>query len=151
MVMHELGHVLGLGDQQVERHSATLMTETLPTGVRRSLLPDLQTGPQSQSLSPGLSLQDLFDRSLKSFAGSWGNNGNGNGILTPTKPRTLDVAAPVIDWDDLDEQHEQRPISSTGTSGQKASWLQRFLLHMGREHEAHHDHGIEVVLPGKKK
>ena len=159
-VMHEIGHVLGYDDQQAQRHSANLMTETLPTGVRRSLLTDLQTGPVGQYPSTPstpvtpqvLALKDLLDRSLKSFAGSWG--GSSQTVPYPATPGTPSIprstVAPVIDWDDLDEQHEQRPISSTGTSGQKASWLQRFLLHMGREHEAHHEHGIEVVLPGKE-
>ena len=77
-VLHEMGHVLGLDDQQVERHSATLMTETLPTGVRRSLLTDLPAGSVGQypsapstPLTPQvLPLKDLLDRSLTTFAGS---------------------------------------------------------------------------------
>ena len=159
-VMHEIGHVLGYDDQQAQRHSANLMTETLPTGVRRSLLTDLQTGPvghypstPSTPVTPQvLALKDLLDRSLKSFAGSWG--GSSQTVPYPATPGTPSIprstVAPVIDWDDLDAQHEQRPISAFAASAQKTSWLQRFLLHMGREHEAHHEHGIEVVLPGKK-
>jgi hypothetical protein len=38
-----------------------------------------------------------------------------------------------------------------GASAQNASWLQRFLFQLGRDEVKHHDHGIEVVLPGKKK
>jgi len=58
---------------------------------------------------------------------------------------------PVIDWTDVDAPREQHRISALGASAQKASWLQRFLLHMGADDAMPHDHGIEVVLPGKKK
>lgn len=153
-VMHELGHVLGFDDQTAQQHSANLMTETLPTGVRRSLLADLPAGPVGQSPSShGLSVQEMLDRSLKSFAGAWGNSGQI--VQYPATPGTPSIlqrtAAPVIDWDDLDAEYDQRPISAIGASSQKASWLQRFLHHLWREEAAHYDHGIEVVLPGTKK
>ena len=53
VVMHELGHALGLGDLDPARSPADLMTETLATGVRR--LPsarDVATVIQSQTFGP---------------------------------------------------------------------------------------------------
>ncbi len=37
VVMHEMGHVLGLEDLDHERHGHALMSETLPHGVRRTI------------------------------------------------------------------------------------------------------------------
>lgn len=143
-VMHELGHVLGYGDQQTQRHSANLMTETLPTGVRRSLLADFPAGPVGQSPSShNASVRELLNRSLTTFAGTWVSTGNGNGSATTTKP--------VIDWTEIDERDSRQKKTALGTSPQKASWPQRFLLHLGQDEAKPHDHGIEVVLPGKKK
>ena len=49
VVMHELGHVLGFADQQATNLStATLMTETLPDGVRWTLS-GVDLGPQVES------------------------------------------------------------------------------------------------------
>jgi hypothetical protein len=64
-------------------------------------------------------------------------------------PRTS--VTPVIDWTDKDEADSRQKKSALGASPQKASWLQRFLLQMGQDDVKLHDHGIEVVLPGKKK
>lgn len=148
-VLHEMGHVLGYGDQSA--HSplpldpSTLMTETLPTGVRRSLVTDMVSSVSSDHApftiqhSPLLAL----GRSLQTFAGAWGSNGHGNGSGTPTKP--------MIDWSEVDSDQEQKKKAVPGTSPQKAPWLQRFLFQLGREEAKHHDHAIEVVLPGKKK
>ena len=150
-VMHELGHVLGFDDQSTQRHSATLMTETLPTGVRRSVLTDLPADPVGPSPSPqasplappSLSAKALLDRSITTFTGVWGNTGTGKGSATPTTP--------VIDWTEVDEHDSWSKKGALGASALKASWLQRFLFHTGREEAKPHDHGIEVVLPGKKK
>ena len=120
------------------------MTETLSTGVRRSLLTDLPADPVGPSPSPpGESAKDVGGRSLQIFAGVWVRNGIEHGSATPTKP--------VIDWTEVEASHEQKKKAVFGASAQKTSWLQRFLLHMGREGARPHDHGIEVVLPGKKK
>jgi len=70
-------------------------------------------------------------------------------VNTPVTPQR--TVMPVIDWTDVDAPREQHRISALVASAQKASWLQRFLLHMGTDDAQHHDHGIEVVLPGKKK
>jgi hypothetical protein len=161
-VMHEIGHVLGYDDQsalrlgsgQAQRHSANLMTETLPTGVRRALLTDLVSSgasdPSTASNSPVRSfLSSPGGRSLlDSFTGLWGGS-LGQGHAAPTMPRIS--VTPVIDWTDRDEADSRQKKSVLGASPQKASWLQRFLLQMGQDDVKPHDHGIEVVLPGKKK
>jgi hypothetical protein len=138
-VMHELGHVLGYDDHSVHSpltldHS-TLMTETLPTGVRRSLLTDTFS-----SVSSDHSPLTTHHGCRLSQAPS---------VNTPVTPQR--TVMPVIDWTDVDAPREQHRISALGASAQKASWLQRFLLHMGADDAMPHDHGIEVVLPGKKK
>ena len=138
-VMHELRHVLGYDDHSVHSpltldHS-TLMTETLPTGVRRSLLTDTFS-----SVSSDHSPLTIHHGCRLSQAPS---------VNTPSTPQR--TVMPVIDWTDVDAPREQHRISALGASAQKASWLQRFLLHMGADDAMPHDHGIEVVLPGKKK
>lgn len=57
---------------------------------------------------------------------------------------------PVIDWTEEDQPVGQKKKSAQAF-GPKTSWLQRFLLHTGKQDAQHQDHGIEVVLPGKKK
>lgn len=150
-VMHEMGHVLGYDDHSTQPHRATLMSETLPTGVRRSLVTDRLIGEnpllpsrhQPISDTATVSVQERVNRSLQTFAGAWGTNGTGNGSGTPTTP--------VIDWTEIDEHDSRSKQGALGASPQKASWLQRFLLHLGQDDATPHDHGIEVVLPGKKK
>jgi hypothetical protein len=155
VVLHEMGHVLGYDDQSAQRRHATLMTETLPTGVRRSLMTDAFSSVSSDhapltmhhsSLVPRLtppveSAKDVGGRSLQAVAGFWGRNGNDHGSAPP----------PVIDWTTGDSDREQKKQSLVGASPQKASWLQRFLFQLGRDEAKPHDHGIEVVLPGKKQ
>ena len=58
---------------------------------------------------------------------------------------------PVIDWTEADEHDSRQKKAALGASPQKVSWLQRFLFQMGQDDATPHDHGIEVVLPGKKK
>jgi hypothetical protein len=156
-VMHELSHVLGLDDQQVLRPTtATLMTETLSTGVRRlplteSLLEEQPVlSPRHQPV-PGaeeFSVKEPLGRSLNTVAGLWGNNGVG-GIAT-TNSLSPPVMRPVIDWTEGDLYGEQKTTGAIGMSSEKASWLQRFLLHAGRADTTPHDHGIEIVLAKKK-
>ena len=116
-----------------------MITETGQPGqvIQYPAIPGPPSTPQV------LPIKALLGRSLQTFAGVWGNNGNGNGSATPTKP--------MIDWTEIDEHDSRQKKAVLGASPQKASWLQRFLLHMGREEARPHDHGIEVVLPGKKK
>ena len=52
---------------------------------------------------------------------------------------------PVIDWTEIDEQDSRSKKSALVASAQKASWLQRFLLHMGTDDAMPHDHDIEVA------
>jgi hypothetical protein len=153
--LHELGHVLGYGDQQPTNPThATLMSEALPTGVRR--LPGALevTGGSSfvnrQALVESeTSHENLIDRLLSgsrsAFAGLWGATGAGQG--TSSRP---DAAVPVIDWREDEERGDSDEQTRLKTVSSKFSWLPRFLLHTGREAVKSHDHGIEVVLPGKK-
>jgi hypothetical protein len=60
------------------------------------------------------------------------------------------AAKAVIDWTAGEASHEPNK-NIVGASAQKASWLQRFLFHTGLAEVKPHDHGIEVVLPGKKQ
>ena len=55
----------------------------------------------------------------------------------------------VIDWTE-DDAHQEQKKSVVSASAQKVSWLQRFLFHTGREDAMQYDHGIEVVLPGRR-
>lgn len=155
-VMHELGHVLGFDDQAAQRHSANLMTETLSTGVRRSPLTESLIGEQFAQSSrqqsalgtEAFSVQDLLGHSRNTFMGVWGNSGNGN--VATTKSLSQPMISPVIDWTEDDSQGKQKKSQGIGLSTQKASWLGRFLIDMGREEANHHDHGIEIVLAKKK-
>ncbi|MDH5642400.1 MAG: hypothetical protein OEY28_14010, partial [Nitrospira sp.] len=205
-VLHEIGHVLGYGDQTITNPAqGTLMTETLSAGLRR--LPSLGVGepalsvvegssvnrlsgwsgsfglsranalnvsalstqhsdlsprpsvlsPQSSALgsmlshvSPFTSHENLVGQLLRgareSFAGLWGATGTGQG--PSVRP---DVAVPRIDWGDDEESRPLHPPAPLATTPAKPSWLSRFLFHTGRDVAKPHDHGIEVVLPGKKK
>jgi hypothetical protein len=58
---------------------------------------------------------------------------------------------PIIDWPNGDEQRDWNKQTFIGASGAKTAWIQRFLLHTGRDGAQRHDHGIDVVLPGKGK
>jgi hypothetical protein len=153
-VMHELGHVLGFDDQPAQRHSANLMTETLSTGVRRSPLTEGMIGEQAaqnsrQQQSPGaeaFSVNELLGRSVNTFAGMWGSTGS----VAPTKALAQPGLSPVIDWTEDNSQGEQKKSTAIGLSTQKNSWLQRFLLHTGREEAKHQDHGIEIMLAKKQ-
>ena len=111
------------------------MTETLPTGVRRSLLTDTFS-----SVSSDHSPLTIHHGCRLSQAPS---------VTTPSTPQR--TVMPVIDWTEIDEQDSRSKKSALVASAQKASWLQRFLLHMGTDDAMPHDHDIEVVLPGKKK
>jgi len=99
-------------------------------------------GPLAALTAPQL------NHSRTTFARAWGSNGTGNGSATPTKPTTVN---PVIDWTEIDEHDSRSKKSALCASPQKTSWLQRFLFQMGQDDATPHDHGIEVVLPGKKK
>ena len=147
-VMHELGHVLGFDDQQAQRHSANLMTETLSTGVRRSPLTESMIEEQPAPGAEAFSVKEFLGRSLKTFMGAWGSTGTGS--VATTKSLTQPVLSPVIDWTEDDSHGEQKKSPMIGMSTQKASWLGKFLIHTGREEAKHHDHGIEVVLAKKK-
>jgi hypothetical protein len=56
----------------------------------------------------------------------------------------------LIDWRTDEERVEPHEQTRLKTVSSKFSWLPRFLLHTGREAVKSHDHGIAVVLPGKK-
>ena len=144
-IMHELGHVLGFDDQQAQRNHANLMTETLSAGIRRS--------PLAESLMGGQVAQNLRQQSTPgaeafSFTGAWGSIGAGSAATT--KSLTESVCSPVIDWTEGESCGEQKRTAAIGMSSPKASWLQRFLFHTGREEAKPHDHGIEIVLAKKK-
>lgn len=94
-------------------------------------------------------VERLLGRSLSHFAGVWGFTTNGTGHVPRTSLPTADATLP-IDWTTEDEPRDQDKPTSIGASGAKTAWLQRFLLHTGRDGASQHDHGIEVVLPGKK-
>ena len=80
---------------------------------------------------------------LDTFAGLWGTSGTRNGSAASTKP--------IIDWTEIDGYNSLQKKAALDASPQKASWLPRFLLHLGQEDATSHDHGVEVLLPGKKK
>jgi hypothetical protein len=104
-----------------------------------------------QQQSPGaeaLSVNELLGRSLNTFAGMWGSTGTGS--VAPTKALAQPGLSPVIDWTEDNSQGEQKKNTAIGLSTQKNSWLQRFLLHTGREEAKHHDHGIEIMLAKKQ-
>lgn len=155
-VLHELGHVLGFEDQSAQKHSANVMTETLPPGVRRSLLADsMIAAPPVQSSrhprSPGaeaFSVKELLGRSLQSFAGAWGNTGSGT--VATTKTATPLAVNPMIDWTEGDGHRERQQHRAIGASAQQAAWLTRFVSRFSElEDEDHPKQKIEVVLPGK--
>ncbi|SPP66892.1 hypothetical protein NITLEN_90147 [Nitrospira lenta] len=150
-VMHEMGHVLGYDDQQAQSHRATLMTEALPTGVRRSILTAFESGPSLAAPVPPSSDAGtaFWRRSLQAVAGAWG--GGGTEPIPGASSTGSSAVAPVIDWREREGPQESHKKMALGFSVHKTSWLQRFLLDTGREEVAPHDHGIEVVLPGKKK
>jgi hypothetical protein len=75
VVMHELGHSLGLDDLATAPHDTSLMGETLGIGMRR--VPNTEV-----SISPPFSEQD---RSI-ALIGLFGN---------PTQPAPLQQAPPV--------------------------------------------------------
>jgi hypothetical protein len=66
VVMHELGHVLGLGDVANGSGSDSLMTTQLPTGVRR--LPGRLSG--HATVSHTLAAKDLIFKELGKGAAS---------------------------------------------------------------------------------
>ncbi|MDH5668189.1 MAG: putative Ig domain-containing protein [Nitrospira sp.] len=173
-VLHEMGHVLGYGDETITLRPGSgqaLMTETLPVGVRR--LPSaLDVGVSSQRderdlrddlaspafphvtpvspISPFTPHQDLIGQLLRgeqeSFAGVWGAIETGQG--PSSRPEAV---LPRIEWGDDEERVDLTESITLKTTTVKPSWLSRFLFYTGREAVKPQDHGIEVVLPGRKK
>jgi hypothetical protein len=81
---------------------------------------------------------------LTRFAGSFGS-GNAS------KPAGSSSTGPLIEWGE-DDTADTRHTATIGRVPQQASWLQRFLLHLGAsEEEANPNHDLEVVLPAKKR
>jgi len=186
-VLHEMGHVLGYGDQAATNQAqTTLMTETLPVGARR-LPSDLDDGlsgsfglsgcfgvsgsesssaPNNSQLTihnstlgggtasprhPSLFtfhenlVGQLLRGSRSTFSGLWGVSGTGQG--SSSRP---DASVPRIEWGDDEEEGILHAPMMLKAASSKTSWLSRFLSYTGRAAD-HHEHGIEVVLPGKKK
>lgn len=125
--------------------------------------PSLVTGQSSLVLT--LTGLDGTQYKLTNQGKNWGGDSSRRQDIHPQRQRhhrserriravhrgIFTFVTPVIDWTEIDTPREQNKLSALGASPQKASWLQRFLFHMGQEESTPHDHGIEVVLPGKKK
>jgi len=153
VVMHEMGHVLGFGDQQaVHPTSATLMTETLGDGIRRTLLTEQvhassPAAPRAYEMPAGerLSGLSLGGFSLKHFMGVFSPGSNGMG----TRPSDLRATHSMIDWSE-DESVAQTAAVSSGGIKMKLSWLSKFLSASGAKQERSSAHDFEVALPKRK-
>lgn len=88
----------------------------------------------------------LLRGARESFAGLWDATGRGRG--PSSRP---DAVLPQIEWGDDEEGDDLATPFTLATAKAKPSWLSRFLSHTGREAVKPHDHGIEVVLPAKRK
>jgi hypothetical protein len=163
VLMHELGHVMGLGHVSSAVDGTRLMAGSIDPGIRR-LPSTLDLGPEPSTVSDH-STFNIEHSPLEVWAPYLAHYTSTNhspltihhgcrlsqapSVTTPSTPQR--TVMPVIDWTEIDEHDSRSKKSALGASAQKASWLQRFLLHMGTDDATHHDHGIEVVLPGKKK
>jgi len=176
-VLHEMGHVLGYEDQQVMNLAhATLMTETLPVGVRRlpfgcdgglsgsepsfvsgnsprtihnSTLGGGTASPVTSYVSPFTSDENLVGKLLFGTGESFMGLWGAIGSSQGQSSRP-DTVVPRIEWGDDEERVDLTESITITTTSTKPSWLSRFLFHTGREAVKSHDDGIEVVLPGRK-
>jgi hypothetical protein len=148
-VMHELGHVLGLGDQSPTH---TLMSETLDPGIRRMVTSyeDYREvrGFHSFQADPVAGVNGVLGAALRQQAT----------VLLPRRPadrpdRILSTlpSEGLIDWDGACAAHSHTTDVSFFVPTKKPSWLHRFLLNLAaHEDELDPNHDLEVVLPGKK-
>jgi Ca2+-binding RTX toxin-like protein len=86
VVMHELGHLLGLDDINTEVNPADLMDATLPAGVRR-----LPNGPSPTPASP-VSAAGVFAVAAPLPAGM---SGDGQAVVLPPAGANLEAALPL--------------------------------------------------------
>jgi hypothetical protein len=153
-VLHELGHVLGFDDQQALRPiSATLMTETLPDGVRRLLVADPSSVMRQASFDPNSSRVTNDDSRLTPVGAGFSFT-QLQGLFTSgtqraeTSVRESGATSPVIEW--ADEETPATPASaSLGGVKMKSSWLSKFLSATGVKQDRAAAQDFEVTLPGK--
>ena len=148
-VMHELGHVLGFGDQS---QAHTLMSEILNTGVRRTVAGQQDhmevRGHQSFQADPAAWVNGALGTELRQQAAVLLQRRSAD---RPDRILSTLQSDGLIDWDGSGQAHSHTTDVSSFVPTKKTSWLHRFLLNLGaHEEEIDPNHDLEVVLPGKK-
>jgi len=144
VVMHELGHVLGLEDQQGQGPKGTLMTETLPDGVRRTV--------ETEDVGLGAVAAPAVDYPtggmpagfpLQHFLGTLAPNGSGVG----TRPSDRPSNHSVLDWNE--EEASPAFVRFPSESIKTQAWFLNFLNGTYTKAQDRLE-TICVELPGKK-
>jgi len=157
-VLHELGHVLGFDDQQVGNPTtATLMTETLGDGIRRTLAGldgggQLASGKWQAASDPDSSrsagdvsrFTSHVSRAVPNFMGLF-SVGNQQPVRSTDGPS---APSPVIDWGEEEDTSRPTPLDLGGVK-LKSSWLSKFLSATGLKQEHPTAQDFEVTLPKK--
>jgi hypothetical protein len=158
--MHEMGHVLGLDDQQAGNPTTvSVMTETLGDGIRRTLSgidlgPQVTSGKWQAASDPNSSRLAVDDSGLTSAGAGFSftqlrglfNSGTQRAV---TSVRESGSTHPVVEWADEDTFATPASVSVDGVK-MKSSWLSKFLSATGVKQDRAATPDFEVALSKKK-